>query len=68
MKRLFTSLVLITLAINFFAQPPQKISFEAVIRNSSGQLVTNQAIGLKISILQGSTTGAVVYAETQKPT
>ncbi|HSA07658.1 MAG TPA: FISUMP domain-containing protein [Candidatus Gastranaerophilales bacterium] len=68
MKRLFTSLVLITLAINFFAQPPQKMSFEAVIRNSSGQLVTNQAIGLKISILQGSTTGAVVYAETQKPT
>lgn len=68
MKRLFTFLVLITLTISFFAQPPQKMSYEAVIRNSSGQLVINQPVGLRISILQGSITGTVMYTETQKPT
>ena len=31
-------------------------------------LVTNHAVGMKISILQGSATGTAVYVETQTPT
>jgi len=50
------------------AQSPEKLSYQAVIRNASNALVTNQPIGMKISILQGSATGSVVYAETQTPT
>ena len=51
-----------------FAQAPNKMSYQAVIRNSSNVLVTNSAIGMRISILQTSATGAAVYVETQIPT
>lgn len=57
-------------ALNSNAQvpDPEKMSYQAVIRNAANALVTNQAVGMKISILQGSTSGTVVYAETQTPT
>lgn len=50
------------------AQAPSKISYQAVIRNSSNILVSNAPVGMKISILQFSPNGASVYAETQNPT
>ncbi len=50
------------------AQAPEKMSYQAVIRNSSNKLVTNQQVGMRISILQGSASGNVVYQETQTPT
>lgn len=45
------------------AQAPEKMSYQAVMRNSSGQLLTNQNIGVKVSVLQGSPAGAAVYSE-----
>ncbi len=68
MKKLFTFLVLIALSVSVFTQAPQKMSYQAVIRNSSGQLVVSHAVGMRISILQGSATGTAVYVETQSPT
>ena len=61
------SLLLLLLLIGkiSFAQAPQKMSYQAVIRNTSGALVTSTSVGMKISILQGSATGTVVYSETQ---
>ncbi len=47
------------------AQAPQKMSYQAVIRNASNALLTNTSIGTKISILQGSATGTPSYVETQ---
>lgn len=35
-----------------------------VNRNSGGQLVINQTIGMRISLLKGSVTGTAVYTET----
>jgi len=55
-------------SINSNAQSPHKMSYQAVIRNSSFNLVVNTAIGMKVSILQGSATGTAVYVETQTPT
>ncbi len=72
MKRLITSVsVLVISTVLFAVTPPpvpQKMSYQAVIRNNSNALVTNQPIGMKISILQYSATGTAVYAETQTPT
>jgi uncharacterized protein (TIGR02145 family) len=51
-----------------FAQAPQKMTYQAVVRNASSQLVTSKTVGMKISILQGSASGTVVYTETQTPT
>jgi len=60
---LFIAAIFITSVL--FAQAPPKMSYQAVIRDNSGQLVTNQSIGMQISILQGSPTGSAVYVETQ---
>jgi hypothetical protein len=50
-----------------FAQAPNKMSYQAVIRDNSNALVTNQVVGMQISILQGSANGSAVYTETQTP-
>jgi hypothetical protein len=51
-----------------FAQSPQKMSYQAVLRNSSSVLITSAPVGMRISILQSSATGTVAYSETQSPT
>jgi uncharacterized protein (TIGR02145 family) len=49
------------LPYNAISQAPNKFSYQAVIRNSSNALVTNSAVGMRISILQTSATGTAVY-------
>lgn len=65
--RILNTAILLLLAFNLFSQAPQKMSYQAVIRNASNTLVTNQNIGMRISILQGSPGGSAVYQETQTP-
>ncbi|MBK6353813.1 MAG: hypothetical protein IPF46_10485 [Saprospiraceae bacterium] len=50
-----------------FAQSPEKLSYQAVVRNTTNQLVANAEIGMKISILQGSASGTTVYEEIFNP-
>lgn len=68
MRKLFTILIAVLFTASMFAQSPQKMSYQAVIRNSSDALVTNQSVDMQISILQGTLTGTAVYVETQTPT
>ncbi len=68
MRKLNSILIVLFLATSVFAQSPEKMSYQAVIRNSSNQLVTSHVVGMKISILQGSINGTPVYVETQTPT
>jgi len=68
MKSVFTLLLAIVISISIFSQAPQKMSYQAVIRNGSDQIVASSSIGMQISILQGSAEGTVVYTETQTPT
>jgi hypothetical protein len=44
------------------------MSYQAVIRNASNVLVTSKTLGMKISILKGSSEGTEVYSETLTPT
>src|SRR4030042_6490307 len=70
MKRLFTVLILASCMLlqwQSYAQSPQKMSCQAVIRDNLDHLVTSHAVGIQITILQGSPTGTVVYTETQTP-
>ena len=62
---LYTTVGALLLALSSFAQAPEKMSYQAVIRGANNALVTNQQVGMQISILQGST---AVYEETQTPT
>jgi len=74
MKKIFTFFTAVLLTASVFlpqqtsAQSPEKMSYQAVIRNSSDALITNTNVGMQISILQGSASGTVVYSETQTPT
>lgn len=68
MKKVFSILAAILLTATVWAQSPEKMSYQAVIRDASNNLVTNQAVGIRISILQGSISGTAVYVETQTPT
>jgi uncharacterized protein (TIGR02145 family) len=43
------------------------ISHQAVIRNTSGEIVGNQDIGIQTSIIQGAPDGTVVYSESHLP-
>jgi hypothetical protein len=67
MRKIYSIFLAVLLSASVFAQSPQKMSYQAVIRNSSDQLVTNHAVGMRVSILQGSSTGTAVYVETQTP-
>jgi hypothetical protein len=70
--RKFLAMLILTLAYqgistSSFAQAPSKMSYQCVVRDAGGNLVTNQEVGLTISILQGSSTGAIVYQEIYNP-
>jgi len=67
MKKLITILATVLITASVFAQAPQKMSYQAVIRNVSNALVTSTPVGMRISVLQGSSTGTAVYVETQTP-
>lgn len=63
MKSIITTLLFIT-TISIFAQVPQAINYQAVARDASNNLLVNKNIGIRISILSGSTSGTNVYSET----
>jgi uncharacterized protein (TIGR02145 family) len=68
MKKISTFIALALISVTVWAQSPEKMSYQSVIRNSSHELVSNQNIGMQISILQGSLTGSPVYEETHNTT
>ena len=68
MKKLHTILVVLLITATTFAQAPEKMSYQAVVRDASGALVSEQVVGMRIQIKQGSEFGASVYVETQMPT
>lgn len=49
------------------AQAPDKLSYQAVIRNANNDPLQNKTVGMQISILQGSVDGTVVFSETHTP-
>lgn len=68
MKNIKLFIALLLTGFTALAQAPQKFNYQAVVRNGSNALVANTAIGMRISILQGSASGSAVYVETQTPT
>ena len=46
-----------------FSQAPEKLSYQSVIRRTNNDLVVNQNVRVKISILQGTISGMAVYVE-----
>ncbi len=63
-------LLLLTCAVTSvsFAQVPQKFAYQAVVRNANGQVIVNQDVSLRISLLVGSVSGHAVYSELHEIT
>jgi len=68
MRKIYAILIIASITVSAWAQSPQKMSYQTIVRNSNSQLVTSHVVGIKISILQGSATGTVAYTQTQTPT
>lgn len=75
MKKIIYTLTVLMLSASIFlpfgqagAQVPQSFKYQAVVRDGSGDIITDQQVGLQVSILQGSTSGTAVYVETHPPT
>jgi len=49
------------------SQSPNKMSYQAVLRDASNNLIVSQMVGMQLSILQSSPIGIAVYIETQTP-
>ena len=67
MKKLIFSIALLCFGVAVLAQSPNLMSYQAIIRNASNQLIVNAPIGVRVSVLQGSATGTVVFRETYNP-
>jgi len=68
MKKFTLLFALLLAATCNFAQAPQAFNYQAVIRDAAGNLLVNQAIGLKIALLQDSAVGQEIYTETHSIT
>ncbi|MCI9845063.1 hypothetical protein [Flavobacterium pectinovorum] len=67
MKKITLALLLSSFTV-LFAQAPQKMSYQSVIRKTDGTLVANTLVSIKSSILLGSASGTASYVETQTTT
>jgi len=64
MKKLLTLLLGITLNLASFAQAPQGFNYQAVIRNTAGEIIANAEVDITINIRQGTADGTVICTET----
>ena len=65
-SKVILSFFLLFVSLSSFAQ--MGLNFQGVARNSSNAILSNQQVNLRLSILQGSSTGTVEYTETRKVT
>ncbi len=68
MKRSIIILSALIWVFTCFAQAPQQMNYQAAIRGIDNKPISETAVGMKISIIQTSPTGNVIYAEKQNPT
>ncbi|MDG1840920.1 MAG: FISUMP domain-containing protein [Crocinitomicaceae bacterium] len=69
MKKILLALVTITtIALSSFGQAPEGFKYQAVVRDAGNFILTNQAVGMQMTIQQGSIGGTTVYQETFAPT
>lgn len=65
MKNIITLSLLVCCALFSFAQSPTKFNYQGIARAGNGNPLASQNISMRISIIDGSATGTVVYTEKQ---
>jgi hypothetical protein len=67
MKKIISILALF-FTLFTFAQIPQGISYQAIALDGSGNPIASVLIGIRLSLLDSSSSGTVLYTETHTPT
>jgi uncharacterized protein (TIGR02145 family) len=68
MKRILFLLYFFILSNILIAQSPEAFKYQAVVRDATGQVIINQEVSFRISLMNGSIDGPVVYTETHSVT
>ena len=68
LKSFLTGIAFFSIVSSVFSQAPQKMSYQAVLRNSNDSLLISTPVGMRISLVQSSPSGTVVFSETQTVT
>ena len=68
MKRIYTLVALILFTFVTKAQSPDKMSYQAVIRDGNNQVASSTNVATRISLLKGAADGTVEYTETHTVT
>ncbi len=63
MKKIISLLAIFLCVSASFAQAPNRMSYQSIIRDVDGALLTEKNVTVQISILKGSRTGDAVYVE-----
>ncbi|MGE0560210.1 MAG: hypothetical protein AB7O47_00200 [Flavobacteriales bacterium] len=67
-KTILSAIIATTLSFTAFGQAPEGFKYQAVVRDAGNTILNNQAVGVQLTIQQGSVGGTVVYTETFAPT
>lgn len=69
MKRILLSVVaVVAFSLSTFAQAPESMKYQSVVRDALLNVIPNQAVGMQFALRQGSIAGTIVYQETFSPT
>jgi hypothetical protein len=68
MKTLKILFLLCSIWLTSLGQVPQAVNYQAVVRDNAGAVLANKTVTFRISILEGSATGTVVYSELHSRT
>ena len=68
MKKLVLTLTLAIAALLSFAQIPQTMSYQGVVRDADDKLVADKQVTVSVQILQGADDGTAVYSENHEVT
>ena len=68
MKKIILTMAMAILAMVSFAQIPQAMSYQGVVRDADNKLVTDKQITVSVQILQGTDDGTAVYSESHEVT
>ncbi len=68
MKKIVIFLIVCLAMFELSAQAPMVFNYQAVARNSSGVSLNNQSLSFRVSLLQGSANGTIVYSEVHNVT
>ncbi|CAL2082320.1 hypothetical protein [Tenacibaculum sp. 190524A05c] len=68
LKRWNSFLFLFLFSLIAYSQTPDGFNYQSVVRDASGDVISNSAVGVQFKLRQTTASGTIVYTETHTPT